>query len=245
MRTLPLTFLVLTTAVLLPGCSSNDEPTADARVDRGAPPADTSPTVDEGAADLVQPLADGQPDGAAPDGAPADGAGPDAAPPDSAAPDLPPPDAPLIHDLGPACGGGTVLHSYSAEMVICQGASSSQCDAAQICSGWRLCTATEYLAGGGKTTPAPAEAWLGACARDGGALHPPTDGACASCTGVASMRTTSWECDGSDDTATSAARVGVAAHDVCHRVGANSAANEAFWIAKPSDLKLSAAVCCR
>ena len=73
----------------------------------------------------------------------------------------------------------------------------------------------------------------------------PSDSTCSSCQGVASMRTTSWECDGSDDTATSAARVGVASHATCHRVGFNNASHEAFWIAKPSDIELAAAVCCR
>jgi len=149
------------------------------------------------------------------------------------------------------CASGSPGHVFSSTMVICGSTSTilDQCSAEQRCNlaaGWHLCTATEYLAGGGATSAPPSTgAWIAACIRAGGAPFAPVDGVCQCATLTMANAGVEWSCSGGDPSMTSAGHSGVRTWTTCRRVGANSAASAAYWAPDPSVQGMFYAVCCR
>lgn len=148
----------------------------------------------------------------------------------------------------PCAPGGLLRYTYGAKMVICSGSSSrSQCNAAAFCNraaGWKLCTASQYLARGGKTH-GQGGAWIGGCVRSGGSVSAPVAGACASCSStLVTAATVQWSCSGTIPSSSKAANVGLASKGACYRVGANATGSAGFWAAASANMQLDRAVCC-
>lgn len=169
--------------------------------------------------------------------------------------------APPLSDLsGPsltsACSVGYSLAGvYNAEMVICGEATlpTNQCGAKSICNsaqGWKLCSASKFLARGGATTPSPIsdDAWIASCIREQGATFAPTDLPCTcNLIGGGSMVDYRWSCDSTVSMATYDFFMGVVAHKSCYRVGENTAATAGYWLPRASSGSSSKAfaVCCK
>jgi hypothetical protein len=162
------------------------------------------------------------------------------------------------HDTLPVAEGSspcllsTRFQDYGPDMVICQGTQNvDQCQAGGLCNaaaGWTVCTASQFLLRGGKSTPATAFAWLAACVRQGGSAFPPTDSICDDCSDSAVLPNeyVSWACKyGTTSTGYSSGRVGVHAHNDCLRVGENLPSQEAYWNGSPSRGTWKATVCCK
>ena len=170
---------------------------------------------------------------------------PDVAAPDGPLPDTQPPPPP------PACASGSPSFVFAADkMVICSTSNKTQCTAHTACNepAWHLCTASEYLARGGKTiVPPSSSVWLAACIRSGGGqVHAPTDGVCPACnTATASNVCTAWPCTGGSCSFTrSDAELGIGTKNGCRRVGVNDPATGAYWTMGRSSTLLPGAVCC-
>jgi hypothetical protein len=101
--------------------------------------------------------------------------------------------------------------------------------------GWHACTATDYVARGGRDVPpsfsTTNRAWLAACARDLGDVGLKNE-PCGSCDLIVDYEpVVQWWCDGdvvyaggmSGDT------LGVRTNAECMRVGSNDPAHGAFW----------------
>ncbi len=182
---------------------------------------------------------------------------PDLAKPDLAKPDLPKPDLPKPKpdlpkpDLTPPepCASGAPSFTFQTNMVICVGASSDQCGAAKACNaagGWHLCTASEYLARGGKTAHPTGNSWLASCIRSGGAPHAPTDVVCTSCGGgTGGFSIVEWNCAMTEGISTNALWIGVIAQNACARVGTSAVQHQANWGMSYASTKRTQSVCCK
>jgi pentapeptide MXKDX repeat protein len=188
------------------------------------------------------------PDVLSPDVMSPDVLSPDVLSPDVMSPDLDSPDlgSPL------ACAVGQPLFVWPAgKMVMCSaGKNITPCGAPAICNtaaGWSLCTASQYLARGGKTTAPPLQdnAWLSGCIRSGGAPYAPTDTLCpGNCkAGSAPAATVAWQC-GPGSFTRSDAYLAVLTRTACRRVGVNSAAYEGFWSFRATNQPRPNVVCC-
>jgi hypothetical protein len=147
------------------------------------------------------------------------------------------------------CAQGSVALTYNANMVVCQGgASYDQCGAGQMCNmatGWSLCTANQFRNRGGAAKPAPMEAWLASCVRDGNGAVAPMQDVCSSCTVVMGVsQTVSWECTGGPLWTTAERYVGVLTYSLCRHLGVDDANNAAYWRPARVVHQLNAAVCC-
>jgi hypothetical protein len=194
------------------------------------------------------PTADGRPDRAALDARPDKALPPDQpikpdqyVPPDQyIKPDQPPP--------GPPCTAGTPPFTFQANMVICKGAVAlTQCQAASACNtGWHLCTASEYVARGGRTKQPPTGGWIAGVIRSGGKAHAPTDGVLAAC-GISSLATwadIAWTCSPQFLWQANDPDIAVVTNAACRRLGADDPANAAYWIFEMGFQTTSWAVCC-
>ena len=154
-----------------------------------------------------------------------------------------------------ACGGSSYKKTpgqcYSADMVVCnERFAVSQCAAATLCPvGWRLCTPEEFLARGGRKTPALTQAWIYGCVRRQGAPFAPEAGLCDS--GCTSQKTgmsavVQWACDASKITSSSGwSNLALHSSGLCSRQGVDDPANGAFWNRLSVNFGLGAAVCCK
>jgi hypothetical protein len=124
----------------------------------------------------------------------------------------------------------------SVIMAVCSTAGRTQCESVEECDpGWHACTATEYVARGGRDVApnfsATNRAWLAACARDLGDVGL-TNEPCGSCDLIVDFEpVVQWWCDGSVVYAggMSGDTLGVRTNAECMRVGSNDADHGAFW----------------
>lgn len=156
-----------------------------------------------------------------------------------------------VHACAPTSGGTTSV-PYQHDMWRCQGTSLfDQCAAHSYCNeaaGWHLCTASEYLARGGKAKPGGGPlAWIAGCVRDSAGVVAPRDGLCdASCKQtLAGTPTYRWDCTGGNPIPTSTVNLGIGTASACFRLGVDDPANAAFWDAPGVHQKRNAALCCR
>ncbi len=255
MRFLSRLLCLLGALALVSGCDYF--PASLLEADAGAPEASVDRGV-EGGQRLDGPLPDGPlldgplPDGPLPDGQRLDGPLPDGPLPDGPLPDTLLPDAPLSDGpVQPPCASGaTKGQTYAANMVVCGGSAQvNQCSAAPLCNtagGWSMCTASQFLARGGKTTVTVKRAWLAACIRNNSTPTAPTNAICSSCMGTnLSAGGVGWRCTGSKSDTKSNAYIGVASFFECRRVGVNTTAVEGDWHPFASAGVVDSAVCCR
>jgi hypothetical protein len=195
----------------------------------GAPPDHGPGVVEQGLVHDATPEADGLvPDVAATDATTADGPG------------------------APPCAAGmNTAQSYSPAMVTCadpKGA-HNQCATAALCNaaaGWTLCTTSQFLARGGKTTPTTQQGWLASCVRDNGNPTAPSDGVCGGCTSSGGAPVdVGWRCTGSSSDKKNNLYVGVATFSECRRVGVNQATAEGMWHPLETPALVGAAICCQ
>ena len=155
-------------------------------------------------------------------------------------------------NTGAACLQGTLL-PFGANIVGCSPMlpSFTQCDAATLCNGaagWRLCTASEFLARtSGLKTGIPL--WIASCVREDGVVTAPGDQICSSCAPqTAAPADLMWDCLQGKVMASdysTAAFVGVIVGSACRRLGVNAANTEANWFPVAADQKASGALCCK
>jgi hypothetical protein len=136
-------------------------------------------------------------------------------------------------------------------MATCSVAGRTQCEAVEECeAGWHACTATDYVARGGRDV-APNfsttnRAWLAACARDLGDVGLKNE-PCGSCDLIIDFEpVVEWWCDGSVVYAggMSGDTLGVHTSPECMRVGENDAAHGAFWTMGFTGSGASFVMCC-
>ena len=171
-----------------------------------------------------------------------DQAGSDATSPDLTMADL--------HLLG-ACANQATESAVVGwtNMVRCSKLLVNQCDAVSLCnanSGWHLCTATEYLARGGKTQGAD-DHWLAGCVRgSSGKVTAPVDGICASgCPFTSSSLIYSYFCIGSIPVSpVGNLYVGLTTYVGCARPGQDKPNVEGYWTAQGITTSGRGAVCC-
>jgi hypothetical protein len=174
-----------------------------------------------------------------------------APPPDSAAfPDLPHiPDGTVISS---PCQNGMPSFLYPGGMAICENPVSSvgynQCNAVNLCGAlWHLCTQSEFLLRGGKTTPTSYEAWIAGCIRSGNNVSPPSDGLCGGSCNMGGSATTipvAWRCDSGASVPSGEKNLGLKSYSSCYEVGAQDPQYGANWRPEAPSKTLKAAVCC-
>jgi len=121
-------------------------------------------------------------------------------------------------------------------MVACTTAGRSQCEVMSECaSGWHACTATDYVARGGRDVApnfsATNRAWLAACVRDANGTQFRNE-PCSTCgQDVPYEPAIQWYCDGQVVYAGGMAgdALGIHTSPTCMRVGENDAAHGAYW----------------
>lgn len=137
-------------------------------------------------------------------------------------------------------------------MAVCSAAGRSQCEVIDECEpGWHACTATDYVARGGRDIPpafssATDRAWLAACVRDFDGTQLKNE-ACSGCgldPGFAPS--IQWWCDGSVvyEGGMEGDTLGIVAAPECMRVGANTAAHSAYWTMSFADGAPAFVMCC-
>ncbi len=130
----------------------------------------------------------------------------------------------------------SLTDATKAIMAVCSTAGRTQCESVEECeAGWHACTATDYVARGGRDVPpnfsTTNRAWLAACARDLGDVGLKNE-PCGSCDLIVDFEpVVQWWCDGSVVYAggMSGDTLGVHTNAECMRVGSNDAAHGAFW----------------
>ncbi len=162
------------------------------------------------------------------------------------------PDGPAIKvdqpRSAPACSKlGVRKGSYRADMVICGVVPNvNQCEAATLCNsaaGWTLCTASQFLARGGKTSFLEPKAWIASCIRIAGVLQAPTQRVCSCVNTPAKSVASSWPCGGGGGLTSVNSEVGVRTFNSCRKIGGINTAG-AFWKNLAPEKPLSAALCC-
>jgi hypothetical protein len=175
----------------------------------------------------------------------------DLAPIDSALPDR---SVKVDASKDPCSSVGTPDIVYSANMVVCAeaGVARTQCQAEELCNtagGWHLCTATEYLARGGKLGKSLKKVgWIASCIRSDGVPNAPTDKVCACKPGTSRAQVkVAWHClddrmagFGSDELF-----LGVSSSTACTRIGVKTAATAGFWMFGKAIGTTDRALCCR
>ncbi len=202
-----------------------------------------------------------------------DGGTKDAGPTD-AGPDGPKPEAGIAPDAGPDSGGPGVADAASAgdgsastggctagmteakytgwnKMVECStktGTALTQCASTKRCAtGWHLCTATEYLARGGKVSGGKGFAGMAGCVRNGLPFTTwPLDGVCGSCAGThGSNVVSSWYCAGGGGAIPrSDLYLAIWTATTCHRVGLNLPSHGGYWTTIGASQKFGRILCC-
>ena len=137
-------------------------------------------------------------------------------------------------------------------MAVCSAAGRSQCEVMSECEpGWHACTATDYVARGGRDVPPSFSsntdrAWLAACVRDASGTKLKNE-PCSVCgSDVGFPPSIQWWCDGSVvyEGGMEGDTLGIVAAPECMRVGANAASHGAFWTMSFSDGAPSFVMCC-
>lgn len=138
-------------------------------------------------------------------------------------------------------------------MAVCSTAGRNQCDALEGCGpGWSACTASQYVARGGRDVPPEFSntnrAWLAACVQDanGRGLR---NASCEPCTEFdpAYDPEVMWWCaDGAVvyEGGMDGDKLGVVTSPECFRVGANSPSNSAYWAIDFASGGTTFVVCC-
>jgi len=136
-------------------------------------------------------------------------------------------------------------------MATCSASSPSQCEAVQECEpGWHACSATDYVARGGRDV-APNfsttnRAWLAACVRDVSSAQF-MNNACSVCDQEPNRPpSVQWYCDGTAVYAGGMAgdTLGIHTFPECTRVGENTDDHGAFWRMGFSASGPTFVVCC-
>lgn len=156
----------------------------------------------------------------------------------------------------PACVNSTYGRSYASNMVVCHSSTSfNQCEAEQRCNqaaGWHMCTASEFLARGGKdANNAPGSgnsAWLKARIRNGPSDQPgtPEDQICSKCVKEYSSASYKviWSCDQSTSYNATALYIGIGSDYRCFRIGENNTTWAGYWaLGVPTEM-LNHVLCC-
>jgi hypothetical protein len=136
-------------------------------------------------------------------------------------------------------------------MATCWGYGLDQCEVMDDCEpGWHPCTATDYVARGGRDVPpdlssATDRAWLAACAQDLGDSRFRNE-PCSYCGDASFEPVVEWWCDGEVVYAGGMAgtTLGVMATPECMRVGDNLATHGAYWGMGFTTAGPSFVVCC-
>jgi hypothetical protein len=153
-----------------------------------------------------------------------------------------------------ACTSGASEHQVwpSKLMKVCVTTlpTVSQCTAEAVCnagSGWHLCTATEYMARGGKTLGYPTPAWIKGCVRSANNPNAPTDQRCPACTmKTAPTKPIAWDCTTSlSNHSSDYLNTGLVTAVDCSRVGVNDPSTEGRWLPRRTFQMGYAAVCCQ
>lgn len=154
-------------------------------------------------------------------------------------------------DSGPqgVCGGSAPAFAYpGSQMVICKSnLSLSLCLAVLGCGGGlHVCTATEFRARGGMTTPAPYAGWLSSCTRNHTVPQAPSNVVCSCGSETVAAAQVSWKCSAGAGGPTSSDQryLGVASHSECRRVGIDDPSTEAYWHPRPNGSPSNYVVCC-
>jgi hypothetical protein len=121
-------------------------------------------------------------------------------------------------------------------MAACLGYGLDQCELMDDCEpGWHACTATDYVARGGRDvvpdlSSATNRAWLAACAQDQGDSRFRNE-ACSYCGDTTFEPVVEWWCDGEVvyEGGMAGTTLGVLTQPECMRVGENLSANGAHW----------------
>lgn len=171
---------------------------------------------------------------------------PDQALPDQALPDQGPPP--------PPCSANAIERPVTGAwngMALCESKTATpQQWAAAACNsnGWHLCTASEYLALGGKNKMLTSQAviyWIAGCVEPG---KPPMDGVCGSWgTGCPTACAVGWGCTGPPGISrTGYDRYTLNAHMYCYKVGVDDLAYGAYWfvLVPTGSPSTTGAVCC-
>jgi hypothetical protein len=136
-------------------------------------------------------------------------------------------------------------------MVACPASGRTQCEVIDECEpGWHACTATDYVARGGRDM-APSfsttnRAWLAACAQDVDGTRLKNE-ACSLCgQEVGYAPAVQWWCDGEVvyEGGMSGDTLGIHTSPECMRVGKNDANHAAFWSMGFSGGAPSFVMCC-
>lgn len=157
----------------------------------------------------------------------------------------------------PPCSGAAE-HSYcrlddptDVIMATCSGFGLDQCELMDDCEpGWHACTATEYVARGGRdvlpsTSGATDRAWLAACAQDLGDSRFRNE-PCSYCGDASFEPVVQWWCDGEVvfEGGMAGTTLGVVAAPECMRVGENTAGHGAYWTMAFTTGAPSFVMCC-
>jgi hypothetical protein len=229
------------------GCEGQPSDT-DLRADHR--PADRATT--DGTGDMLRPLDLGAPGERllAADGLAADRTVVDAGLPRDTSPMADKNTSPDKTSSTPPCAAGVATAmAYGKVMAICgPGGAVNQCTAASLCgAGWHLCTASEYLARGGTSTPGIWGARLASCVRENNAVFAPTDKLCAICDSIdgnVPSVAVAWACSGGTPFAVPHLYVGAVTHTGCYRLGVNDPQHAAYWGPLSTGSHSNHAVCC-
>ncbi len=135
-------------------------------------------------------------------------------------------------------------------MAVCSSAGRTQCEVMSSCQpGWHACTATEYVARGGRDVPpdfsTTNRAWLAACVQDVGATGFKNE-PCSVCGEANFDPVVQWWCDGQVvyEGGMAGDTLGVVAAPECMRVGTNAATHAAYWSMSFASGSPSFVMCC-
>jgi hypothetical protein len=153
-------------------------------------------------------------------------------------------------DLGPstACSYAPEL-VYAPNMVTCYSGPvcNTHCTAETACNvagGWHLCTVTEFLARGGKTTPNTRAAWIAGLMSKNSI---PNNGISSNCNNNSSIEPDGWACDGSGtvESTSSTKTDAVSAGWWCVRLGKDVPEAAAHWESQGAGSYGCYSLCCK
>jgi hypothetical protein len=120
-------------------------------------------------------------------------------------------------------------------MAVCSAVGHEQCEVMDDCeAGWHACTATDYVARGGRDVvpdfSTTTRAWLAACVQDLGDSQFRNE-PCTYCGDAGFAPVVEWWCDGEVvyEGGMAGTTLGVVADPLCMRLGSNLPANGAYW----------------
>lgn len=162
-----------------------------------------------------------------------------------------------IPPTNPCVSGANDAMTYAVDMHICAGGTSAtacqiEATTCNTAGGWHVCTATEFLARGGKTMAATQNAWLKSCLRDSsGQANAPSDNYCTVCgnqTGTTIFEVISTCANPSSFTGSNYIHLAVRAASTCNLLGPSAIPVDprvpAYWSYSIGATIFPAAVCC-